>query len=262
MDLFAQARRRGKIIRQGEVHALMLGALSGAKNAVEANELRGEVFRFVKVDADEPWFNTQTNEQASDDEVAGLNIPENLRAHMQRIAFVFYPKQHELWFISRDGKTRLGPSRAARFFQILLDDAVSSKSLSPVEVTVLPEKTALQEMFSLAQLSRIVMQFKRPNPDDAADIAGRIMQRMEAQKVKTINEELIANRGQSIRPDKQTRAEANVAARNGHVEVHGKDGEGIPVHESTIDKPMRMAMRVDTDIETTANALLRASGMH
>lgn len=257
VDLLVEARRRKKLFRQGEVHALMLGSLIGAKDAVKINEVRGEVYRFVKVDANEPWFNTQTNEQASDEEVAALNIPSNLRAHMQRIEFVFYPKEHELWFISRDGKNRLGPSRAERFFQLLFDDVVASKDLPPVDVTVMPEKTALQKMFNLHQLSRIVMQFKRPNPDDAADIAGRIMQRMEAQKVKTINEELIASKGHSIQPDAQTQAEAEVASHNGHVEVYGKDAEGVPVHESTVNKPLRVSMRVDSSIETAADVLLR-----
>lgn len=262
VDLLVEGRRRKRVFRQGEVHALMLGSLTGSKTAVEANELRGEVYRFVKVDANEPWFNTQTNEQASDEEVATLNIPGNLRAHMQRIEFVFYPKEHELWFISKDGNIRFGPSRAERFFQMLLDEVAVSKELPQVDVTVIPEKTALKNMFALHQLNRIVMQFKRPNPDDAADIAGRIMQRMEAQKVRTINEELIASRGQSIKPDSQTQAEAHVAARNGYVEVHGKDAEGVPVHESTVNKPLRVPMRVDSTIETAADVLLRSRMEH
>lgn len=258
VDLIVHARRKKKIFRQGEVHALMLGSLIGTKSALASNELRGEVFRFVNVNADEPWFNTQTNEQASDEEVAALNIPENLRAHMQRIEFVFYPKEHELWFISRDGSNRLGPSRAARFFKLLLDDVTISRELPDVEVTVIPDKTALEQMFKVFQLNKIVMQFKRPNPDDAADIQARIMGRMEAQKVKTMNEELIAARGQSIKPDAQTLEESKVAALNGFVEVHGKDADGLPVHESTVDKPLRLSVRVNTNIETAADVLLRS----
>lgn len=258
VDLLVEGRRKKKIFRQGEVHALMLGSLTGTKNAVEANELRGEVYRFIKVDANEPWFNTQTNEQASDDEVAALNIPLNLQAHMQRVEFVFYPREHELWFVSRDGSNRLGPSRAERFFQLLLSDVAASKDWPQVDVTVLPEKTALKNMFKLHQLNRIVMQFKRPNPDDGAEITRRIMHRMQAQKVQIVNEELIATKGHSIQPDDQTIAEAGVAARNGFVAVQGKDIEGLPVSESTVDKPMRVPMRVDSSIETAADVLLRA----
>lgn len=258
VDLFLEALRRKKIFVQGEVHGVMLGSLTGTRTAVETNELRGEIYRFVKVDANELWFNTQTNEQASKDDVAELNIPANMRAHMQRIEFVFFPKEHDLWFISQDGSNRLGPKRAERFFQLLLDDAATYNDWPEVNVTVLPEKTALQNMLALHQLSKIVMQFKRPNPDDGASVAGRIMHRMEAQKIRSLKEELIAAKGESIKPDVQTIAEAGVAAINGYVEVHGKNAEGVPVHESTVKKPIRIAMSVDSMIETAAAVLLRA----
>ena len=258
VDLLVTAFRRQKLFPQGDVHVLMLGSLTGTQDAVQSNELTGEVFRFVKVDVNEPWFNTRTNEQASDDEMAELSIPAHLHAHMQCIHFVFYPRDHQLWFISRDGKNRMGAKRAEVFFQKMLDEASSALDGQQVEVTALPDPITLETMLSMHQLSKIVMQFKRPNPDDAEEIAGRIMQRMQQQNVKTINEELIAPRGQSIAPDSLTRAEARVAASNGHVEVIGKDADGNPVNESTNNKPMRLLMKVNSAIETVRDVLRRA----
>lgn len=262
VDLIKRARARRKVFGQGELHALMLGSLTGLATAVEKNELSGEVFRFVKVDDGAPWFNTLTNEQAKDNEIADLNIPPNLRAHMQRIQFIFFPREHELWFISNDGKNRLGPKRMESFFQNLLDEASISQNGPQIEVTALPDKSALREMLKIYQLDRLILQFKRPNPDDAADIAGRIMKRLEQQNVARLHEELVATKGESIKPDAQTIAEAGVAARNGRVEVIGKDEEGLNVRESTDERPLRTVLKVDSDVETPLVALRRAKAEH
>lgn len=262
VDLLRRALRRRRVFGQGEIHALMLGSLTGANSAVEANEISGEIFRFVKVDVDAPWFNTVTNEQASEDEIAELSIPSNLRAHMQQIQFIFFPREHELWFVSKDGRARMGPQRVEAFFQKLLDDAAASLDGQQVEVTALPDKAALNEMLKLPHLERILMQFKRPNPDDAADIAGRIMERMEKQNVARINEELIGARGVALKPDALTVAEAKVAARNGRVEVRGKDAEGLTVRESTDEKPLRVVASVDSDVETALAVVRRIKSEH
>lgn len=262
VDLFARAKQRKRVFMQGEIHALMLGSLLDTENSVNANELVGEVFRFVKVDANAPWFNTETNDEASEDDKAAVSIPPNLYAHMQRLQFIFFPREHQLWYISNDGKVRMGPKRLESFLQRLLDDASASMQGLPVEVTTLPDKAALEKMFKLHRLERIVMQFKRPNPDDGADIAAKIMERMEAQNIARLNEELIATKGHSITPDAQTLAEADVAAKNGHVEVFGKTGEGVPVKASTTNIPLRVSLKIDSDVETPLAAVRRARFGH
>lgn len=262
VDLLRRALNRRKIFKQGEIHALMLGSLTGAASAVEKNELTGEVFRFVKVDAAEPWFNSATLKQATDDDLDDISIPPHLFAHMQRIHFVFLPKEHQLWFASVDGKSRLGSLKAESFFQDLLTDASSSQNGPQVDVTAIPDKSALDDMFALHKLSRITMQFKRPNPDDVGSVAARIKQRMQDQRVATVNEELIAEKGESIKPDATTKVEAAVAAMNGYVEVVGKDELGMTVTDSTVNKPLRIPVKVNPNTETTVAALLRARTSH
>lgn len=262
VDLLKRSLRRRRVFAQGEIHALMLGSLTGTADAVKTNELSGEIFRFVKIDQNAPWFNTVTNEAASDEELADLNIPQNLRAHMQQIPFIFFPKEHQFWYISHDGKMNLGPSRMEAFLQRMLSDTAAAMNVPQVEVTVLPERYALERMLQLPRLERILMQFKRPNPDDAEDIAAKIMQRMQAQGLSRVNEELIGTRGGTITPDAQTRAEAAVAAINGRVEVHGRDDQGVLIRESTEDKPLRVPLKIDPSVETQLTAIRQAKAGH
>jgi len=257
VELFLHAYRQRQVIRDGELHAMMLGSLSGARDAVDRDELTGEIFRFVKINANEPWFNTRTNEVASEEEMEAINIPEHLRAQFQRIEFVFYPRSHQLWFLRRSGSDALGPRRAESFFQSLFD-GVRRDADPPVYVTCLPDPAALDEMFGIHRIQKLVLEFKRPNPDDVGALSARIMRRMEEQRVGTYREELTASGAAGLQPDQQTRAEAAVAAMNGVVAAKGKDVDGNTVERSTQDKPMVLARRYNPEVETAVHVLHRA----
>lgn len=256
VDLFADARGLEFLVEQGELHGIMLGPLYGVEDAVSKNELTGEIYRFVKIDSDEPWFNVETRQQATDKETEGINIPPHLLAHMQHIQFVFYPKEHQLWFICKDRKDRLAPNAAERFFETLFTHVASLKGYPEVAVTALPDAAALEEMLSIHRLGKIVMHFKRPNADDDDDAEVRFMKRLEDQQIKAVTEELTAEQYESIIPDETTRREARIASRNGSVTVIGTDAEGVRVKESTSEKPTRLFRKVNEAVET-AMAVLR-----
>ena len=259
VGLFSAAYRLEEVVPQGELHALMLGALYGAKNGVENNQITGEIYRFVKVDANEPWFDLKTRKQAQEDEVDKINIPDHLLAHMQRMPFVFHPKTHTLFYVAADRKAKLGPQAAERFFQRLFDRVVDSQHIPSVEVTAIPDYDELDSMLNTYQLSKLVMQFKRPNPDDAHEFYKRFTQRMEAQGIKTINEELIAAGEEGLMPDRQTRKELEVAATNGSVRVIGKDASGQRVDLSTTQRPMKIFENLNEVIETVWDLLQRSA---
>ena len=142
VKLFQDALNMQFLVVQGEVHGVILGTLYGVDDGVEKNEISGEIYRFIRVDPNEPWFNTSTGKQASGDDLREIKIPENMLAHMQRIPFIFYPQEHELWFISRDRKDRLSAKAAERFFSALFTATVAANNYPDVAVTALPAATA------------------------------------------------------------------------------------------------------------------------
>lgn len=257
VDLLKEARRRQILVPQGEIHGLMLGVLYGSKDAVENNELTGEVYRFLKVDQNEAWFNLRERRRATEEEVQDINIPRHLLAHMQKIPFVFLPKQHELWFIAADRKARLAPPAAGRFFQTILTDAANRLDYPSVDVTVLPDAGALDDMFSVAHLHKIVMKFNRPNADDGAELEARFMARMEAQNLKSISTEMLSDEHRDIQPDEATVRDARIAARNGAVAIEGRDLNGAKVQLSTAQRPARFFKIVDSAIESAMDVLRR-----
>lgn len=257
ISLFKDAKKLRKLVKLGSLHWAMLGSISGPKGEGAKEELTGEIYRFVKLDPSEAWFNTETREAATDDDVGGIKIPGHLLPHLQRIEFVFKPAVHELWFISRDRKERLGPQTAVKFFQNLFDPLIQTRKYPTVEVTAIPDTDTLEEMLSLSKLEKLTIELKRPNADDASGEEPKWLRKLAKQNVRKIVTELVAVAGESIVPDEETRALAAVAARNGNVSVIGRDESGKRVDESTKSRPLMITQQVDSDIETSMDVLSR-----
>lgn len=259
VSLFKDAIKLRTLVRLDTLHWAMLGSVSGPKGDGPAEELTGEIYRFVRLDPSEPWFNTQTREAATENDVGDIKIPAHLLPHLQRIEFIFKPAVHELWFICRDRSERLGPQTAVKFFQTLFNHLVQTQEYPPIEVTAIPDTDTLNEMLSLSKLERLTIELKRPNADDGADEEVKWLKKLAKQNVKTITTKLVAVAGASIAPDQETKALAFVAARNGNVSVTGRDASGRRVDESTKSRPLMIPYEVDSNIETSMDVLSRAA---
>ncbi len=258
VELFTAALKLGRLFQQGEIHGLMLGPLTGRRDAIEKNELSGEIYRFVQVNPDDPWFDLRTRRQAAPEEVERINIPQHLLAHLQSFPFIFYPRQHELWFVSKDRGSSLSIKAAEKFFQALFDQTAAASNFPEIAVTALPDKEKLEELLNLPGLRRLELSFNRPNPDDGGELEAEFEERMANINVGKRHEVLTAPRGQEMEPDAQLQAEARVAARNGKVLGEGVDLDGAPIQMSTEERPARFFKRVNDAIETVKDVLRRA----
>ena len=257
VSLFQDAARLRMPIALGSFHGAMLGSISHAKNWTKEKLLAGEVFRFVKIDASHPWFNLQTSEVATEDDMEDVQIPDHLLPNLQRIEFVFNPLKHELWFICEDRQDKLGVTAAARFFQALFDRLVKTGKYPPIEVTPIPDMDTLDQLFSIHQLEKITIELKRPNADDGLADEIRLLKKLESQNTQRQKTEMVAVPGKSIQPDAETRKLAEVAARNGNVSIIGRDASGLRIQESTVSRPLLIPQRVDQEMETSMDVLKR-----
>lgn len=257
--LFQDAFHLRRIVTRGKADGYLLGSLYNVKSALDSNELHGEIYRFTHIDPDTPWFNTQTGKPADELDTEKIVLPENLQPNLERFPFVFRPKEHRFWYVSKDRKSSLGPSVAESFLQKIFDEVSLRKGLPSVEVTVTPDRAAVEEVLNIHRITRIIFEFKRPNIDDAGEIETRIMERMERQRINRINEVMTSTDPDGIEPDEQLKAEAEVAAHNGHVESYGYDAAGLPAAESTKNKPAKYTSLLNESIESIWNVLNRIS---
>lgn len=259
VDLFQRAFSAKRIKIRGKADGYLLGALYGTKDAVKKNELQGEIYRFTKIDHSAPWFNTETGKPAEDLETEQIHIPGHLLPNLDRIPFIFLPREHRFWYVSRDKKAVLGPSVAENFLQQVLDEAAREHGLPQVEVTVVPDEAAVDEVLGLHRITKLILEFKRPNADDAGNIEQEIMCRMERRKVDRWHEEMTSKAQEGIITDDELKARAQAAAHNGFVQSQGYDAAGVSAIESTKAKPARYPQLVNAAIETVQDVLRRIS---
>lgn len=259
ISVLQKAFRLHRIVRIGTLHGIMLGLIHRPGHVGDIPVITGEIYRFVQLDPSEQWFNSQTREPATDDEVGQINIPSHLLPHLQRIPFVFNASTHQLWYVKQDGKTTLSPSVATKFMSLLLNEVVHRNDLPEISVTPIPESTSVDAVLSLPGLEYLKIELVRPNPDAADSAEARWLHKLERQRTTKAKLELHRQRNAHIEPDAETRDMALAASRNGLVYGRGRSADGLPVEDSTTNRPMIQYELVNPDVETVGLVLERAA---
>lgn len=251
----------------GNLHVAMLGQLDKPERIGSDEPITGEIFRFIKIDPSDPWFDTKTNKPAEKDAVKEIHIPDYLLPHLQRVPFAFFPKEHKLVFVSSMGKvsaygskqTTLGPKTAQRVFEEIFSHPDLLAKFKQIHVTVIPASEQVKKILNLSGIKVLEIELTRPNPgDDAEDESERLVERMQNQNVKTQTIIMQAEHNAAIKPDAETRDIAEEAAQNGRVEVRYKSSKGRIETMSTTDKPRIEAATLFESTQTLA-ALLKES---
>lgn len=239
----------------GDQFGLLAGMHKLARDQEEPGPITGDIFRYTDINRNAQWFNTDTNDFADDDDVEGINIPENLKPNSSRFSYIFFPDQHLIFYEGYYDGNSFGPANAERFFTRLLNADEIAEDFGRVEVTHVPERNTLESAIRLRQKEKIMMMVKRPNPDDHAETERRVMERMRARNVEKFEQSYKAVSGQSIEMDDELETMAHISARNGSFYLKGKDENNRPVEYSTKEHPMTVTHYYDPDSES-AFALL------
>lgn len=259
VELLAAAFSARRMVRLGSVHGGMIGSLYGATSEAAEKELTGELYRFLKLDPDEPWFNAQTKDIASPDDLEAISIPQHLLPHLQRIPFLFKPSTHRFYLVSKDRKDNLSAGTAKQLLEGVFTPLIAEDLFPPVEITVEPEKDALDEILNLKSLEHLVIELVPPNPDDGDEIEKQWKERLKKQNVRRQTVQLDSERNLSIKPDPETVALAKLASSNGKVTATGHDAQGLKKELSTVDKPLQERVLHDPNVETLFDALRRTA---
>lgn len=257
IELIQKTFRRRSIVRMGSLHGAMLGSLSRPDEKGRDIYLSGDIYRFVKLDPSEPWFNSETKEPATEDEVDTIKIPGHLLPHLQRIPFIFNVRRHKFWYVARDQKNSLAPAVAARFLETILQSTALALDFPEVSVTAVPESSSVDNILGLPGLEYLRIELVRPNPDNGESAEARWLRRLEEQETTKAKLELFHAKNAVVKPDKETREMAEVAAANGSVYGRGRNADGLPVEDSTKARPMLRHEFVNTEVETAADVLKR-----
>src|SRR5207245_2546195 len=125
--------------------------------------------------------------------------------------YVFFPTSHRFFFESKSGQYQFSPGLAARMFEQLFARRPILNEYGAIDVTVEPSTESLERIFKMPRLRRLWIELTRPNADDLASARRKVMERLQIMKAKSQAIELLAQRGESLEPDPETRTLAQVA---------------------------------------------------
>lgn len=245
VDLFQKTYRSGSPVPIRGTSWGTIGWLGNIFKGEPELGLMGGLYRFLNIDPNEPWFNTRTKQKVDTEQGTRPEIPEYLKPHLQESFFAFFPKWHRLIYDSYG----FAPSSAKRLLDNLFAQVKERTNFNKIEVIVATDSMALENMLNIYKLTRLEMYFTRPNGDDLSKEKKRINERLVNMKVRKVNQELVGEKGESIKPDADTKALAELAQANGVVRVVGYDSLEKRVKESTAQHPLIETFTYDAQLE-------------
>lgn len=227
----------------------------------------GKILKYSHIDNDSTWVNVDIGDELDGNDLP--RIPKDVHLNGVFYDFIFYPKSesnvsHKLFFISRwrdsiKQKTRtLSPNYLKRYFETVFQHTHFQTKFNSIEVTVIPDSNALDEIFSLETINRLDLEIKTPNPDIFSDdFEENTLNRHKAMNISKVHETYFFD-GDSINPDDTLKARAKVAQNNGYVKATGANSQGDKQVLSTIDIPMKFSQKVDSDKVDSIKIALRS----
>jgi len=223
--------------------------------------ISGDIVLFTDIDRSAPWFNTNSNDFASDSEVDEVNIPEYLKPNSVKFAYVFFPDEHLAFFQGYDSSTgkTLTSNVARTFFERVLGRDMLREQFGVVDVTSIPTEDAVKTALAVSQKSRMHLTMTVPNPDDHKEEEKEVQDRLKTLNARKKEEIYYSEAGEALEVDEELRIQAVIAARNGSVVVTGKDEDGKPVRINTEQHPWRFKDYFDEGVEAMFEVLLRVA---
>ncbi|MFC3864631.1 DUF4747 family protein [Alcaligenes aquatilis] len=238
IELLNMARRtKGSVVLYGKSCA-RIGVFEPLDEEDPKGIHYGEIHRYINIDALGDWYDTDQGKKADEDDVKKVIIPKNLKPEYEPFRFVFFPKEHRLFFESKAYK--VGPLTPAHVQKLLISLFKNQRILNKfgqVEVTVEPAADTVDRIFSIPILRKLKIEVTRPNTDDFSEYEKEVFDRLQDESAQSVQEIMVAQHNSRLTPTNRTKALCKVAASNGQAEGFGKDVNGRAVHVSTSDYP-------------------------
>lgn len=211
------------------------------------NEVSGIITTFTRLDTDGAWFDAINLQEATDNQVSEINIPDNLYPNAASFYFLFDTKEHKIYVQQYSKGKQITSNSLLRFFGKIADNLNILEKYHSAKISIVQNTTGLDTLFNLKKISEIKITILKPNSDIFAD---DFEARVEAHLAETHTQKLVltydAEPGQSIVPNKEIRVVSGAALENGNVQVKGRDETGA-VTRSTEEFPKILQDTYDPD---------------
>ncbi|MDG6079224.1 DUF4747 family protein [Erythrobacter litoralis] len=243
--LFRSLLRQRRPVRVYNNDYLIL--TSFGNSGVDRMRLQGALGRFTDIPEDADWLDTNSLEEADDDDKAAIHIPENLKPNYEAFYCGLFVQEHIFTFETFSDSERLSPRHVLKWLREATKSSRTLERFGPVEVDLIPDYGVLDRILESETLRRIEITIRKPNPDELTALQ---FDAVEA-RLTSLNarEEKIEYKSQEdgyLNLDEKTEALAKVGAENGSVEGHLQE-DGAMKTIRTANHPMQMQEMFDPD---------------
>lgn len=235
VELFRAVYRQKAL---SQVHGDRYGLISSANFTHAAKgAISGTVTTFTRLDKDANWFDTGSLQEATDEQISSVVIPDGLFPNAAAYFFHFDVAKHRLYIETYSRGKTMTPASALRFFRGLFDQPRIIQQFGEPSMSLVQTTAGLRTMFAIDKIRKIEITLEKPNADIFADDfeeeVEKHLKESQSQKVTIAYE---AESGKSVVPTPSIRKVGEVALSNGQVKVTGRDN-GVGVVKSSTDFP-------------------------
>jgi hypothetical protein len=252
IDIFNKMHELKMSAKMRDKYYGVIGWIRPIENEKPEEGLYGEIYRYLNIDPFATWLNKKELEPVDiDDEKDTPPVSEDLKPHLEKIYFHFYPKKHRLIFDTN----KISPSTAQKFFTSMLKNKIFSEFFNFAEVTVESKKEIIETILKIYRLSTLEIIIKRPNSDDhGCEDEKDILELLEEENAKSFYEKKVAPRGEGLKPSEKTIKLMRVATSNGIIKANGYNDVGEKVKEITEDHPVYESITYSQETSTFSYA--------
>lgn len=233
------------------------GGVIGEKSEWSGNPedpISGFIWRFVNLDSNAPWANLKTRKEQ--DPAKTPVVPPELKPHLRKEAFVFFPKGHRMFFCAKT----FSPGSVERMLKNMFSTSKIVDKYGEVEVHLETSQEAIETILKMERLSSVELFISLPNSDEL-DGEARFKERMDALNARKNDLKLTAGRGESITPDEDLKTQMVIARSNGYVKANGYSKTEERLEISTRSHPFKYGVEYDST-QDSFMSVLRREALH
>lgn len=206
------------------------------------------------------WFNTETMEEATSNDVQEIQIPAYLHPNLKTFRFVFNAKRHEFVFQHYAEGLKLTHNSALNFMKNIVSDKRVKRKFGDVKVSIINEKGGIDKIFSIPRITELEVFIETPNSDVwGADFEEQAESHLEDKNARSMNVTYKSKRGEGIERDEDLNALIRASINNGHSVARGYGDAGhMEVRTSDFPKVEREMYSEDVEPGSVFRRLARA----
>ncbi len=118
----------------------------------------GRILMWSEIDLRRPWLDLENEDELSASLKNTIRIPNSARPNYRTFNYILSENNHKLYFKSKNEfGDRLGPNTCLAIFSRLLSQELLGFESPEVEVSLVPEKRALDRILSLSNLRTLTI---------------------------------------------------------------------------------------------------------